>query len=228
VKVHEEKNMEATDSTTTTGAAATIGDFIRQRRTALEMTQSELSRKIGKHQVWVSQLERGHSPVRSEEVPDLAEALQVDSAELRSMLGIHEVPVEPEVTVNSPIGGVVTKEVVTTEVLRWQVGDSSVPVEELSRENLLGAVRSLFEINGRLRAEFEKEMGEMAEAYEQKIHSLHLVLAAQVELDIREAVRDKMEVILEAVMAEVERHQSSPPNDHTKIGNSKKETTDGH
>lgn len=116
-----------------------------------------------------------------------------------------ENPPQPEARIDVPASGIITKEVVTTEVLRWKVGERSVQIEELSREDLLAAARSLFEENATLRAEFEKEISEIAEAYEEKIQSLHYVLAAQVELEIREAVRDKMGVILEVVMGEVER-----------------------
>jgi hypothetical protein len=61
---------------------------------------------------------------------------------------VHEPIVEQKPRVITPGIGAVTKEVVTTEVLRWQVGDRSMPIEELSRDELLDAVRSLFEANG--------------------------------------------------------------------------------
>jgi hypothetical protein len=190
------------------------------------MSQTELCDLLGKHQVWASQRERGHAPVRSQDVPALAGALQVDAAELQALVEAQELFAEPKARVDSPATGVVTKEVVTTEVLRWQVGGRAVLIEELNREDLLGAVRSLFEMNARLRAEFEKEMGELAEAYEQKIHSLHHMLAANVELEIREAVRDKMAVILEAVAAEVERRSSAREDAGMEVMNDNKEVTD--
>jgi transcriptional regulator with XRE-family HTH domain len=223
--------MEATGDSETDmhRAPATVGEFIRQRRVALGMSQADLGRKLGKHQVWASQRECGHSPVRSQDVPALAGALQVDAAELRALVEAQERSAEPEARVGLPATGVVTKDVVTTEVLRWQVGGRALPIEELSRDDLLGAVRSLFEVNGRLRAEFEQEMGELAEAYEQKIRSLHHVLAAHVELGIREAVRDKMEVILEAVAAEVERRSAAAENARKEVMiDNKEETDDGH
>jgi transcriptional regulator with XRE-family HTH domain len=160
--------MEATGSTTAkVEGAATVGDFIRQRRIALGMKQSDLCRKLGKYQVWASQKENGYSPVKSEDVPALAQALQVDAAELRAMVKGEGTVAAPAESQEPMPTGVVTKEVVTTEVLRWQAGVRSVRLEELSREDLLAAARSLFEENARLRGEFEKEMGEIAEAYEE-------------------------------------------------------------
>lgn len=135
-------------------------------------------------------------------------------------------PMLPKPGIDSPTPGVVTSEVVMTEVLRWQIGDRSMPIEGLGREELLVVARSLFEENARLRAESERELDEIAEAYEQKIHSLYHVLAAQVELDMREAIRDKMDVILEAVMAEVDRRSSVATGGHKVTNDSKEETTD--
>jgi transcriptional regulator with XRE-family HTH domain len=210
-------------------APATVGEFIRQRRAALGMSQAELCEMLGKHQVWASQRERGYLSVRSQDVPALAGALQVDVAELQALVDAQELAAEPKAHVGSPASGVVKQAVVTTEVLRWQVGNRSTPIEELSREDLLGAVRSLFEVNGKLRAEFEREMGEIAETYEQEIRSLHHVLAAHVELEIREAVRDKMEVILEAVAAALERRPFAPLDARKEVMNDNKEgTDDGH
>lgn len=60
------------------------------------MTQGELCRKLGKHLVWASKRERGHLPVRREDVPGLAEALQVGVAELQSRLGGRGRPDEAE------------------------------------------------------------------------------------------------------------------------------------
>jgi transcriptional regulator with XRE-family HTH domain len=223
--------MEATGNSKTDmqRTPATVGEFIRQRRAALGMSQAELCEMLGKHQVWASQRERGYSPVRSQDVPALAGALQVDVAELQALVDGQELAAEPEANFGSPARGVVKKDVVTTEVLRWQVGDRSTPIEELSREDLLSAVRSLFEVNGKLRAEFEREVGEIAEAYEQKIRSLHHMLAAHVELEIREAVRDKMEVILAAVAATLERRSSTPEDARKEVMNDNKEGTgDGH
>lgn len=218
--------MEATDNTgPETAAAATVGDFLRRRRIELGLTQAELCRKLGKHQVWASQRECGHAPVRDEDVQDLAEALQVDAAELRTIAGIPNQPVEPTTKADSPVVGVVTEETVTAQVLRWQVGDRSVPIEDLNREDLIGAVRSLFAANAELKADFERGMGEVAEMYEQKVRSLHLALAAQVELDIRDAVRDKMEMILEAVMAEIEHRRITRKKE---TNHSQKEAAYGH
>lgn len=164
-------------------------------------------------------------PVRSEDVPSLADALQIDAMELRTMAGIQYQPAEPKAEVIATVVGIVTEETVTDHVLRWQVGDDSMPIDDLSREDLLGAVRSLFEANGKLRAEFDMAMGEIANMYERKISSLHHILAAQVELEIRDAVRDKMETILEAVMAEVERRSPMA----VEMGKDSKESTNnGH
>jgi transcriptional regulator with XRE-family HTH domain len=218
--------MDAMNSEPTqTEVAATIGDFVRRRRVALGMSQADLGRRLGKYQAWASQLECNRATVRDEDVPGLADALQVGLATLQPLLDLQEQPGKSELGVSPPSVGIVTKEVVMAEVLRWQVGGRSLPIEELSREDLLGAVRSLFEANGRLRLDFEKEMGEIAEAYEQKIRSLHHVLAAYVELEIREAVRDKMEMILEAVMAEVERRSSIAVSAQQEVMNDKKEET---
>ena len=118
---------------------------------------------------------------------------------------------------------------VTAHVLRWQVGECSVPIEELGREDLLGAVRSLFDINARQKTAFGKEMDEVAEMYEQKIRSLHLALAAHVELEIREAVRDRMDAILAVVAAELDhRHLVTPDAHEEEVNGCQKEGNDGH
>ncbi|MFO0906825.1 MAG: helix-turn-helix transcriptional regulator [Isosphaeraceae bacterium] len=201
--------MEATESATAVAASVdTIGNFIRRRRDELGISQAELGRKLGRHQVWVSQRECGNTPVRSEDLPGLADALQVDAADMQHLVPAPVRPSEAAVKIETPVPGVVTKESVTTEVLRWQVGERSIPIDELNREELLDAMRSLFATNGRMKAEFDADLEEIAQAYEQRIQSLHNVLAARVELEMREALRDKMDAILEVVIARGEQRQN--------------------
>jgi transcriptional regulator with XRE-family HTH domain len=206
--------METTDTTATqVESTNTIGVFIRRRRLALGMSQADLGRKVGKNQVWASQQELGYKSVRAEEVHGLAQALEVDEAELRAMAGASNRSAEPVAKAETPTIGVVTEEAITTNVLRWQVGDRTVLIEELDREDLLGAVRSLFDTNAALRAEFDTAVDEIAVMYEEKVRSLHHLLAANVEMGIREAVRDKMDVIVEAVTAAFDRRQSAVADD---------------
>lgn len=155
------------------------------------MSQADLCRKLGKHQVWASQRERGHTPVRGEDVPGLADALQVDAEELRTMASHPSRPAGPAPTVGDATGEPVTS----------RAGGRAGPIEELSRDDLLGAVRSLRDANAAARAEFETVTADLVAMYEEKVRALYHALAASVELGIRDAVRDKMDVILAAVTA---------------------------
>src|SRR5947209_4710481 len=107
--------MEATDTSTPAEPTSTVGDFIRRRRLALGMSQSDLGQKIGKHQAWASQRECGHAPVRSEDIPSLAAALQVDAAELLAVSGIQQQPADPKAEAATARVGVLTEETVTTQ-----------------------------------------------------------------------------------------------------------------
>jgi transcriptional regulator with XRE-family HTH domain len=134
--------MEVTNTTPAqVEYTGTIGNFIRQRRVALGMSQGDLGRKVGKNQVWASQRELGYVSVRDEEVPGLAQALEVDEAKLRSLVGAPARSAETDAQAATPTTGVVTEETVTANVLRWQVGELSVPIEELSREEMLNTSR---------------------------------------------------------------------------------------
>ena len=58
-----------------------IGDLIRQRRFALRLDQSDLAALTGISQAALSRYEAASTPMRAEDIPRLAEALQIDPRE---------------------------------------------------------------------------------------------------------------------------------------------------
>ena len=59
-----------------------IGDRIRERRTALELTQAELADKCGLHRTFIGSVERGERNVAVLSLRKIAVALRVTPAEL--------------------------------------------------------------------------------------------------------------------------------------------------
>jgi len=84
------------------------------------------------------------------------------------------------------------------EVPRVGASLSDAP-EVLGREELIVAVRSLRE---------ERAL------YEEKIRALYHLVSATIELQIREAVRDKMDVLLEVVSEEIRKRSAEPTHHH--------------
>lgn len=65
------------------GTSVRLGELIREKRKALNLTQTELGDLVGMSQRWVSTLERGETDVpRRVHLHALAEALKLDVAEL--------------------------------------------------------------------------------------------------------------------------------------------------
>jgi transcriptional regulator with XRE-family HTH domain len=59
-----------------------IGDRIRERRTALELTQAELAERCGLHRTFIGSVERGERNVAVLSLRKIAVALRVTPAEL--------------------------------------------------------------------------------------------------------------------------------------------------
>jgi transcriptional regulator with XRE-family HTH domain len=205
--------MEATEELTPKQPGGNaVGEFIRDKRAELGLSQRELGERLGKSQVWISFRERGESPLRGAEVQAVAQALGAEVAELRRLVeaqgrdgGNHDQPApRAEPGTRSPAA----KQAATVEAVYWPVAGVPVPIDNLDRDELRAAVRSLLRENKELAAAFEREMESLADVYESKVRSLQHLAAAALELEIREAVRDKMEVIVEAMAAEVRRRST--------------------
>ncbi len=61
-----------------------IGDYVKTRRTELDMTQDELAALVGyKHKTSINKIELGLSDVPRSRIPAFAEALRVSEPELQ-------------------------------------------------------------------------------------------------------------------------------------------------
>ncbi|MEI6093288.1 MAG: helix-turn-helix transcriptional regulator [bacterium] len=68
-------------------ASKMVGDFIKRRRSALKLTQKQLSDRLGFNTYqFISNLERGVAEIPPSRVKDFAEALQIDNNEFANLV----------------------------------------------------------------------------------------------------------------------------------------------
>ena len=64
-----------------------IGDYVKKRRTELEMTQEELAALVGyKHKTSINKIELGQSGVPRSKIPAFSAALRVSELELQGTI----------------------------------------------------------------------------------------------------------------------------------------------